>query len=70
MIEVNLLLLGVLVASVAVNVYLTFFKKTKNRNMDINATELMHDLTYGRALVEIRRVAPESVFLHSPRNMK
>ena len=29
--------------------------------------ELLHDLTAGKALIEIKRIAPSSVFLRSPR---
>lgn len=40
-------------------------RKLKN---SYEVEELLHDLTAGKALIEIKRVAPSSFFLRSPRD--
>jgi len=41
-------------------------KETKKNN-SYEVTELLHDLTAGRALIEVKRIAPSDFFLRSPR---
>ena len=45
------------------------FKKTKKTLKDsYDTTELIKDLLQGEALIKITRIAPNDVFLRSPRN--
>jgi hypothetical protein len=38
-------------------------------NTSYDATMLLHDLTSGKAMVKIERIAPESVFIRSMRDV-
>ena len=64
-----LILAGLLVISVAFNGGLGFKLYTfkKNRKDTYDARQLLHDLTVNAAVVEVRRIDPQSIFLRSPR---
>lgn len=57
--------------SLSCNVFLFLqykkLKKSPPKQETYDATALLHDLTAGRALVRIERIAPADVFLRSPR---
>jgi hypothetical protein len=67
--EKNLFIL--LTASILLNAYLIYklkYQKLK-KTETYDAKALMVDLMRGGALVEIRRLDPESIFLRSPREL-
>lgn len=45
------------------------FKQTQSKRPEsYDVLELMHDLTNGRAIIEIKRIAPSDFFLKRPSN--
>lgn len=66
----TLLVIGLLV-SLNLNIFMLFRERSlkKARKESYEVKELLHDLTGGHALVEIRRVSPTDVFLRSPRTL-
>lgn len=60
-----------LVLSIALNIFLYIKLKSSKHKPEASyeASDLLSDLLKGRALIEVRRIAPESVFLHSPGRM-
>lgn len=55
--------------SLAINAIFVYrIKTTKNKPLEsYEVRDLLHDLTAGDALVQIKRIAPSDVFLRSPR---
>jgi hypothetical protein len=67
------LTLGIgLAASVAGNIalFVLLKKKSATKQMSIEASEVLRDLLNGSALVKVSRVAPEDIFLRSPRGVR
>lgn len=62
-------LLLLFLASVAFNVHLSLKQKKQKNKPDYDATQLLHDLTGGDALVKVTRISPENVLLRSPRDL-
>jgi len=62
-----ILLINLLLLSMALNVYLLWFRAKKTeRSVSVEATEILNDLTARRrSIVEIRRIAPDEIFLRS-----
>ena len=55
--------------SLTLNAFLLLKKpKQAERKEDYKVSELLHDLLAGRALVEVKRIAPADVFLRSPKS--
>jgi len=63
----NMVLLGGLLASLGVNVYLTFLVLKKKRTLTVDARELLHDLSGGRAILDVRVIDPTGLLYRSPR---
>jgi len=59
-----------LALSLVLNAFLFWSLKSRKtpRSESYEVRELIHDLTAGAAMVEIRRIAPADVFLRSPRH--
>lgn len=60
---------GLLFLSLGLNAYLLSQKK-KPVPTSYEASALLRDLLSGEALVKISRIAPEDIFLRSPRDSK
>lgn len=59
-----------LIISLFFNIYLLYQLKRKPKKSETyDAKALMMDLMRGGALVEIKRLDPDSIFLRSPREM-
>jgi len=67
---VELFLLPLFGISLACNafLYLKARHKPPVRQESYDARALLHDLTSGVAIIEVRRIAPTDVFLRSPRH--
>ena len=64
-----IILTALLVLSLTLNAYLfNQVKKFKAKPEAYGVAQLLHDLTAGTSLVKIERVAPEDIFLRSPRD--
>lgn len=61
---------GFLVLSLGLNAFLFFKSKSPKPQQTYDVRELLHDLTLGGALVQIKRVDPNDVFLRSPRESR
>jgi hypothetical protein len=57
-----------LIASLGINTFL-LIKAKKTPKPSYTAEMLMHDLTRGQAVIRIERVAPEDIFLRSPKSL-
>jgi hypothetical protein len=53
--------------SVALNVGLCAFFAKRKRILSVDARELLHDLTSGRAVVDVKVIDTAGLFLRSPR---
>lgn len=62
-------LAALFILSLAVNAYLFILlrKSAKTRPESYEVKDLLRDLMAGRGLIEIKRIAPESFFIRSPR---
>jgi hypothetical protein len=59
-----------LLISVSINVFAFLRKKkTISKNITYDARALMADLSSGVALIEIKRIDPNHIFLKSPREL-
>jgi hypothetical protein len=61
------LVLVALAISLVANVCLAYRAFSKKKTLALDARQLLHDLTSGRAVVDVRVIDTAGVFLRSPR---
>lgn len=68
---IEYVLLALLLASVALNAVMVSHRKIKQKSeMTHDAAMVLNDLTRsGVSLVKVTRIAPEEIFLRSPRDL-